>query len=434
MTDKTTVEQRRQFQEQHQGGRTYAEIAERYGVSAMCVRYWCRKQRAGPGQPGRGTKKEAGLLSRFDGLVHYAILRLRLEHPGWGPNRIRSGLRKRASLLGKALPSEAEIGRYLHQWKRFRRQPSQKPKGERAEQPERVHQRWQIDFKVQIRLKGGVFVILFTVRDPVGEAIIGGFIYPSRRRGRVTLVDTRAVLRRCFEHWGTLPEEVQTDGEATLVSTRQNNFPSLFTLWLKGLGIQHRVITKVTQNAEVERCHRTVYEYAVRGNEDQSPSNLQHTLDQAVQELNYDLPSRAEGCDGQPPISAHPELLSQPRPYLPELEQQLFDLARVDQFLQTQLWIRQVESTGQVSIGPRRSRYTLPKRFAGQQVEVRFASQDRHFVFSPLGQPDVIIRRCPVKHLDLPDLTGWQVWPSGPGPQQLVLPLFDLRGKLLMSN
>ena len=431
MTIKTTMEQRRQFAEQHQSGRTYAEIAERHGVSSMCVRYWCRQLRRGT---KRKDRKKLGLLSRFDPLVRYILLRLRLEHPGWGPNRIRSGLKKRASLLGKVLPCEAEIGRFLHQWSRFHRKPSQKPKGMRTEQPVRVHQRWQIDFKVQIRLKGGGFVTLFTVRDPVGEAVIGSYVYPSGRRTRVSLADTRAVLRRCFEHWGTLPEEVQTDGEATLVSTRPNNFPSLFSLWLKGLGIQHRVITKVTQNAEVERCHRTVYEYAVLGNEEQDPPALQHTLDRAVAELNYDLPSRAEGCSGKPPISAHPELLHQPRPYLPEREQLLFDLARVDEFLQSQLWIRQVGTTGQVSIGPQRARYTLPRRFARQQVEVRFAAQGRQFVFSPLGQPEVVIHRCPVKHLDLSDLTGWQVWPSGPGPQQLVLPLFDLRGKLLMSN
>ena len=135
MTIKTTMEQRRQFAEQHQSGRTYVEIAERYGVSSMCVRYWCRRLRRGT---KRKVREKLGLLSRFDPLVRYVLLRLRLEHPGWGPNRIQSGLRKRASLLGQALPSEAEIGRYLHQWPRFRRKPSQKPKGERAEQPDRA--------------------------------------------------------------------------------------------------------------------------------------------------------------------------------------------------------------------------------------------------------------------------------------------------------
>jgi hypothetical protein len=49
-------------------------------------------------------------------MVKYCILRLRREHPRWGPDNIREHLEKRRSLRGLALPSLAQIGRYLHQW------------------------------------------------------------------------------------------------------------------------------------------------------------------------------------------------------------------------------------------------------------------------------------------------------------------------------
>jgi len=277
-------------------------------------------------------------------------------------------------------------------------------------------------------------VNLFTVRFPFGEATIGACVRPTTGRARIKMEDARAVLRLCFADWGTLPEEVQTDGESTLVSPHKNDFPSVFTLWLVGLGIQHRVIKVVTQNAAVERCHRTVCDYAMVGNEDLLPEELQQTFDQAVYELNYELPSHAQGCGGKPPVIAHPELLQHPRPFQANLELSLFDLQRVDHYLARFRWVHHVGSTGQVSIGPHRARYSLSRDYAGQDVEVRFEPQDRLLVFSCRGQPEQVIRRCPVKGLDVTDLTGFDVWPIGIGSQQLTLPnLFDKRGMLLKS-
>jgi hypothetical protein len=112
MTVKTSEHERQLFYELHQRGDTYMELAERFGVSQMCVRYWCRRQRNGQGRPKQGVHKTKGLLGRFHPLVRFAILRLRLAHPRWGPNRIRAQLKKRPSLLGCLLPSEAQISKF----------------------------------------------------------------------------------------------------------------------------------------------------------------------------------------------------------------------------------------------------------------------------------------------------------------------------------
>jgi transposase len=330
MSLRTTPAQRRIFYELHEGGATYDDIASRFGVSKWCVRYWCRRQRNGKSCETHYCRKPQGLLSHFHPLIRYCILRLRLEHPRWGPNRIRARLKKRPSLRGLKLPSEASIGRYLHQWHRFRRKSGKKKHARQRSQPSMaVHQRWQVDFKVGIRLTSGERVNLHTVRDPVGEAYIGDFVFATgKRQGRVKMEEVRAVLRTCFVRWKTLPDEIQTDGEPVLVPPTPDAFPSVFTLWLKGLGIDHLVIQNVTSNAEVERCHRTVNDYAVVGNEDKTPAELQRILDQATYELNYELSSRAEGCAGCPPIVAHPELLQPRRPFQPEQELAIFDLKR----------------------------------------------------------------------------------------------------------
>ena len=123
MIKQTTVEQRREFYQRHQAGETYEQIGTALGVSKECVRYWCRRQRDGGPVETSHQRSARGLLSRFDPKVRYALLRLRLEHPRWGPRSLRHALRKRASLRGLRLPQAAQIGRYLHQWPRFRRPP-----------------------------------------------------------------------------------------------------------------------------------------------------------------------------------------------------------------------------------------------------------------------------------------------------------------------
>ena len=425
---RTTPCQRRRFYERHCRGETYQEIAASAGVSQECVRYWCRRQRDGGSYQTTYRRNPQGLLSHFDPKVRYRVLRLRLAHPRWGPNRIRAGLKKQPSLRGLKLPSEASIGRYLHRWSRFRRKPKKKPLRHRSQPPTAVHQRWQVDFKVGIRLEDGLRVNLHTVRDPAGEAYIGNFIFATgKRQRRVKLEEVRAALRLCFARWGTLPGEIQSDGEPVLVNPYQDSFPSAFTLWLKGLGIDHLVIHNVTSNAEVERCHRTVNDYAVIGNQDKMPAELQRILDHSTYELNFELPSRAEGCAGRPPIVAHPELLQPRRPFRPEQELALFDLKRVDAYLATFTWQRIADKNGRVSLGGRRCRYSAGRTYAGREIAVRFDPTDRHFVFSEVTSGNTI-RRLPAKDLDVSDLTGLESWPTGLGPQQLPLPLFLAEG------
>jgi hypothetical protein len=317
----------------------------------------------------------------------------------------------------------------------LQRERSKKVKMERPDLPTRVHQRWQFDFKVNIALQDGTAVDLHTIRDPVGEACIDAVLHLTEqvtmRTKRVPMEAARTTLRRAFTRWETLPQEIQTDGESTLVSLKLDAFPNTFTLWLAGLGIKHLVISQVTDNAEVERCHRTVCDYAIVGNEKLSATELQPNLDTAVWELNYELPSRAKGCAGRPPIQAHPELLQPERSFRPEHELAQFDLKRVDAFLSTFTWTRKVGKTGQITIGGQNNRYSVGRDYARQQVLIRFDPADRHFVFyqsdaeqdPPDPQEWTEIGRRPARYLEVEDLTGLATWPEGLVPQQLALPL-----------
>jgi len=294
-----------------------------------------------------------------------------------------------------------------------------------------VHQRWQLDFKIAIALQDGTTVDLHTIRDPVGEACVGAAVYLTKpvnmRTKRVPMEDARSTLRRSFALWRTLPQEVQTDGESTLVVRKGDAFPSTFTLWLKGLGITHLVTHQVTDNAEVERCHRTVNDYAIVGHEMCSVAQLQSILDDTVQELTFELSSRAQGCAGRTPFQAHPELVHPDRSFRPEHELASFDLKRVDSFLSTFSWTRKVGALGQICIGGHHHYYHVGRAYARQTIQVRFDPADRHFVFylPSSEQEDSMpeIGRRPARNLQVEDLTGIIPWPADLVPQQLALPL-----------
>jgi hypothetical protein len=118
-------------------------------------------------------------------------------------------------------------------------------------------------------------------------------------------------------------------------------------------------------------------DYAVTGNEGVGLEGLQALLNQAVDEMAAQLPSRAAGCHGRPPVQAHPELLQPRRPFQSDHELVTFDLARVDAFLAASTWERQVSTTGQICLGGHHHYYSVGRAFAGQRVRVRFDPADR---------------------------------------------------------
>ncbi len=417
MVRQTTLAQRQEFCKRHQR-ESYVQIAEDTGFSKECVRYWCRRQRDGKNLQTAHPPHARGLLSHFAPLVRYVVLRLRLEHPHWGPGRICFHLRKRVSLRGLPLPSSAQIGRYLHQWSCFRR--LQRSRALRpGHQPTTVYQCWQMDFKEGIVLTSDT-VSLHTVFDAVAEACMGAVVHVTeqveQRTSKPTFPQVRDTLRHCFARWGILPKELQTDGEPSLFGPATSTFPAPLVLWLKGLGIDHHFIRpgRPTDNAEVERGHRTLCDYAIVGNEHLAPAALQVVLDQAVEELIFELPSQATGCRGRPPIQAHPEI--QPVNPCSFNERALFDLKRIDAYLAALHWERRVDVTGTVCLA--QQDYVLGRCYTKQQVLIKFDPTDRHFVFYSAHQPDAEIGRLPAKRLEIEDLVG-----SPDEPSRIALPL-----------
>lgn len=249
----------------------------------------------------------------------------------------------------------------------------------------------------------------------------------QQRIVKLTTEQVQADCRIAFGQWG-LPDAIQTDRASLFVDDDPTPFPSRLTLWWIGLGLRHQLIPRHTPtcNGSVERSHRTTQARTVRGQTFRNADHLQAQVDADWTELNRQCPSRARGCEGQPPLQAHPDLLRPRRFYFPEDELQLFELQRVYTYLTQFTWVRLVNAHGQVSLG--HQRYGLGRRWAGEKVSIRFDPAPPVFLFTalqPLSPPpgstlQPISR--PAQGLGLTDLCGpIAIRPTQP-PQQLSFP------------
>jgi len=286
-----------------------------------------------------------------------------------------------------------------------------------------------LDTQEGIRLADGTIASICNIRDPLGAAMIASraFAVQTEKHWRkLQWTEVQQVLREGFTEWQTLPDGVMTDNELPLAGSPTDPFPSRLTLWLVGLGIRHLHIRPhhPTDQAQVERNHRTLSGFAIDEKSRADLTSLQQALDRERLLYNTLFPSRASDCLGRPPLEAHPKLLCPRRPYRPEWEPALFDIQRVYDFLATFTFQRTVNTAGQVSLG--RQLYSVGHVWAGSSLSVRFDPQQREWVFytEKEGEEQEIARRPP-KELDVKTLTGWNPDDSTlTTPLQLTLPCF----------
>jgi transposase InsO family protein len=288
-----------------------------------------------------------------------------------------------------------------------------------------VHALWEMDGKENVRLADGTIATVLDVREPFACCFLGAFAHEVQtEKGwrKLNLREIQTDLRLVFAEFG-LPVAIQTDRESVYGKPPEEQFPTLFTLWLVGLGITHQFKRpgQVTDQAHVERGHKTLFDWI---EEPQPLANLmvlQSALDQARFVHNRILPSRAGDCQGRPPQDVHPEVRVPLRPYVPDAELALFDLKRVDQFLSRFAWPHRVSQVGQVTVGPHQ--YYVGVTYARQTVDVRFDPKDRYLAFHD-AKDGHLLRRQPIKGLTVASITGLNVPPppSTDAPIQLSFP------------
>lgn len=419
----TQAEKERIYQGKLQG-RTLAELAAEVRCSLACARKWWRRGRDHGRQGLRAPRRGrgcSGILSHFDRSVADKAVALKHSHPRWGPERVLVELQRDPELASLQLPSRSRLAMFFKVRcpECVTKYSARPPSHPRPPDVTGVHELWQLDTVEGLALNGGELVTICDIRDPVGAAIIASraFVVTKPQYWRkLHWTEVRQVLRDAFTEWHTLPDGVQTDNAQCVAGAATESFPSLFTLWLVGLGIKHRLIRpgQPTDQAHVERSHRTLKDWALNDEALIDVQHAQQALDRERATHNQAFPSHASDCAGRPPLTAHPELLNPRRPYQPQLELALFDLQRAYDYLATFRFQRKVATNGQVSLG--KQHYSVGRRNAGQTVQVYFDAHDAQWVF--LSEAGEQIVRRPPKNISVQELTGLE-----PSEHQLLLPV-----------
>lgn len=382
----TTYAERDRFVQLHQAGNPYAKIAEQCGWKPETVKKHClafQRQGATALKPRRPGPVRKGLLSRFDPLVRFAALRIKRQHRAWGPAVVLDELGQRSSTRNLPLPKVSQLAAYFQQFGNRLVQPRrnlQLPPP--VEPPLPVGERlvFQLDMQERLHLPQLGYFNVLNIRAPQWGLTVGCYPHPAgerRWKRKVSQSEAREDCRQTFECWG-LCDELQSDHDKVLVGTGEYPFPSLFTLWLVGLAIGHRLIQRVIQNGSVERTHRTFDKQMLSGVECESWADfLEHVASQQVR-LNERLPSRAKACQGQVPIQAHPEARSPHRPYCREKEAELFDMQRVYRYLAGGRWIRHASQKGQFKFADHV--WTVGHKRGSQPLVITFDLETKEFV------------------------------------------------------
>jgi transposase InsO family protein len=406
-------------------GATYRCIAQELNCAYETVRKHARRLGA-PQVPRARGRPAHGILSTYPTELVERAVALKQAHPHWGPANVSVELRRSEDCAATRLPSPARLSALFkarcpeavqpHHHQHYSERPV--PKAGSA------HQRWQMDAKEKVPLDDHAIATVLNVRDPVTAVMIASqaFLTTTAHHWRkLTLPEVQGVLRTAFAEWGC-PLEIQTDHEDVYVGAATSDFPSRFTLWLLGLNMQHVTSRsrRPTDQAQVERGHRTLGDMSWKDELFAQVPALQTTLDDRRQRYNTELPVTAADCDGQPPLRVHPTARFSGRPFCPELEWQLFDLNRVDAFLAQQVWIRHVGEQGQVGVGSHH--YYLGRDYAFQTVTVRFQPATRTFRFDLADGTH--LADMPARELDKADLIGYAPLPQDrPFIFQFPLPL-----------
>lgn len=425
-----SVTEKKQIHEAKLKGKTLTEIAAMIPCSSGCARKWWRASRdhgvMALQRPRRGRGK-TGKLSQFAPAVVSQMLELKRTHPRWGSHRVLIEMADNAEQEQWSLPAPSTLAAYFKEACPELLSPRQRKRPVPVKPPKSggVHEIWQVDCQEGIRLETGEVVTICNIRDPFAAAIIASqaFIVTTAKHWRkLTLPEVRSVLRQAFAEWQTLPQMVQTDHEPGLAGSPRAVFPSLLTLWLAGLGVKHQLIRPAcpTDQAEVERSHRTMNGFAVYPLSCRNYEALQISLQKEKQIHNERYPSQASDCHGSPPLVAHPQLRLSPRPYQLEREWDLFNLQYVADYLATYQLTRKVNVSGQVTLGS--TVYSVAAKYSGLTVQVQFDALTHEWVFTHLETMAELQRRKP-KNFSIAYFTGL-TQPTEPArtPIQLSFP------------
>jgi len=153
-------------------GATVTDVARRYGVARQTVHGWLRRYVNGGGLAGlvdRSSRPES-CPHQMSAVVEAQVVRLRREHPAWGPSRIVWQLERDGTepLPGRSSVYRALVRHGLVEAKKRKRRREDYRRWERG----RAMELWQMDVMGRVSLAGGLEVKVVTGIDDHSRFVV----------------------------------------------------------------------------------------------------------------------------------------------------------------------------------------------------------------------------------------------------------------------
>lgn len=296
-----------------EAGEPFSCLCERYGVSRKTGYKWVERYDS-DGVSGLEARSRAPLSHphAVAGEVVEKILRIRKNHPRWGPRKLLVLLERHYPRL--ALPAASTVGEILRKnglTRKPRRIRRSAPYGDRLGNYDSPNEVWCADFKGHFPVAGERCHPL-TVSDGCSRYLLvcQGLHRPLYR-------PTRKVFESTFLEFG-LPDAIRTDNGAPFSTLAPGGLSRLSVWWIR-LGIRpERILPgRPDQNGRHERMHSTLKSETAKPPRSSFRAQ-QRAFDQFQKEYNEIRPHEALGQD-VPASRYRPSLRPYPR-QLPQIE------------------------------------------------------------------------------------------------------------------
>ena len=280
-------------------GTPVVEVARRYGVARQTVHQWLARYANDGGLAGladRSSRPES-CPHQMPPVVEARIVKLRTDHPGWGPSRIVWQLERESTgpLPGRSSVYRALVRHGLIVPGKRRRRREDYRRWERG----RSMELWQMDVMGRVHLASGVEVKVITGIDDHSR-----FIVCAKVVAAATARPVCQALAQALARYG-IPEQILTDnGKVFTARFGRGPGPVMFDRICTDNGIRHLLTAPYspTTTGKVERLHKTMRRefFTPSDRAFAAIADLQAALDGWVGEYNTGRPHQS--CGGRPPI------------------------------------------------------------------------------------------------------------------------------------
>lgn len=354
---RTALEEKQRFAEEWQTEHDcFAELCRKYGVSRPTGYKWIQRFVV-EGDDGLRERSRAPHVSpqAMSADTQRQVLEVRLQHPRWGPRKLRAYLQGHAP--EQPWPAASSIAALLSREglaqprpRRRRTPPGSEPLAHAAG-PNQV---WCADFKGWFVCGDGYRCDPLTITDAYSR-----YLLHCRAVKKTDGPHVRGVFETVFREWG-LPEAIRTDNGPPFAAPAPAGLSRLGIWWVR-LGIRHERIQPgcPQQNGRHERMHQTLKQ------ETASPPaatlrRQQQEFQRFQREYNQERPHEALAY--RPPASLY---MASPRLYPARVPEPVYP---------TGATLRAVATDGQMRWYNRR--VFLSKTLAGESVGVVALEQD----------------------------------------------------------